>query len=911
MKKQWWVLLLTGLLVLSALFIGCDELDDDDDDSSPSEIEGLVGTWVMATGTVNEDDAVYSSVTEFEENGNGVSYVMTYGTNDMYEVWNFTWEDVEGELEIDPDGSDAAFTVDFNFNGDDIVEFSYLYNGHREETYYRVTTNRDNALYGLWNLTSMTIGGTPVEGATGTVNFGNDGDLYVNLDIEGEAITDTMSWSTLNNHIITLSDDDDDEIIGEVIAYVLNGTTLTVTVASEEGIQVNVFEKHVPGDLDPELVGRWMTYSMTSGGEVVDMREAIFFYDNGTGVSYHQEMDSEEYDVEAVNFLWEVVDGDLIVDTEQDDPMTIEYSIDGAALTIDFMMEGNAIVEVLVKWSDEIDNALVGEWVLESETVNGEPVEDAYSYVVLNDDGTGSYSSFGDSDDFTWCVNGEYLTIGNDDDYVGFSGMYTVSAEQFVFTEIYAQGTTVSTFIPYTPSEDLDPDLFGTWIGSTRYINGEIVDGYSIISLSQDGTGIFAFELEIEGNWQEYYQLVTWSTNGEGTLYLYEGETLIHTVTYAVNGDVANTELTNDNNEFVEQTYYKKTENNPADMVGTWVLESQTLEGSSNIMMSMAATAIMEADGSLTIYYSEDGQMGDEEEMIEAHGDWCVNGEYFLMHFESEVDDYMVAEAIQFSMPQSNVMEMVDPRDEGVYNFNYRKFEGTIDSDMVGTWVMYLTTTQVMEMEWLDSDNLQTIVANSDGTGTVYSAFDEGDDYLDEYEVEEFDFMWVVSDGRLIVVDEDGSGNVMPYTINGDFLQMTMQMYMEMEEDQYTTFTMLMDWVRHTGDLDSEVFGDWVLTDMLEDGTSVGVEEPVSITLNNDGTGEYTEDTITDNFSWSSSNGYLLVNVGGEDFPPELLEGIEYDVEAGELRITEYEVDYSEGMPQTITYVEIFTRPTR
>jgi|GEM_PF-3477849 len=906
MKKQWWVLLLTGLLVLSALFIGCEETDDDDDDSTgpSSELDGLIGTWVMASANVDGVPEYYSSVNEFEENGDGVSYSIVYGDEDEYEEWNFTWDDVDGDLEVDPDGSEEPFIVEVDFVNDNKVNMDYEYEGTRSEVYYRVTSDLDDDLYGLWSLVSATEDGTPIPDASGMINFTNDGDFFLNLTYNGEASVDTMTWSIASSALVILGDSDG-VVSGQVITYSISGTTLTAQVHDGEGLQVNVFEKYEAGDIDPDLVGQWMTYTMMSGGEYSDFRETVVFNDDGTGVSYHTDTDTEDYDTEITQFLWEVVDGDLIVDTEQDDPITIDYTIQDDLLTLDFVMETNPVTEVLVKWTDELDTELAGEWIMTSMTVNGMPEEIGYNLTVINDDGTGVYTFDEGEDEYTWCVNGDKMLISSDE-MVGYVGDYTVTEEEFVFTEYHADGEIVSTYEPFTPGEDLDPDLFGTWIGSTRYVDGSIIDGYSMIVLYPNGTGIFAFELEYPGDWQEYYHNVTWTTD-EGTLILYEGQTILHSVDYVVSGDHAATGYTDENNQVFEQTFYRMTGDNPSDLVGTWLMQSETLDGGPDVMMSMAATVELEAEGSATIYVMEYDEELEEDIIVEYYGEWCVADGYFLMRFMDEVEEYMVAEAIEYEMPQSNVLELTDPRDEGEYIFTYRKFVGTVDPDMVGTWVGYLMTMQTGMGNWSDSEQTQTIVANADGTGTTYSAYEMGEDENpgDYYEYDEVDFVWLVSDGLLLVIDDDGYGSVMPYTLDGDFMEMTMT-----ESEMDMRYTIVMNWVRATGESDVALLGEWVLTDVYEDGTSVGVEENITITFNNDGTGLYVEAEETGNFSWTTSNGYLVIHIDDNESPDNLFEGIEYSVEAGEFRVVEYKVDYS-GMPRTIEVVEVFTQPTR
>lgn len=61
----------------------------------------------------------------------------------------------------------------------------------------------------------------------------------------------------------------------------------------------------------------------------------------------------------------------------------------------------------------EYAQMLVGSWMVESMTLNGEDITPDYFVFMMNADGTGLFSDNGETEnnDFTWSVNGKVLTI--------------------------------------------------------------------------------------------------------------------------------------------------------------------------------------------------------------------------------------------------------------------------------------------------------------------------------------------------------------------------------------------------------------------------------------------------------------------------------------------------------------------
>lgn len=635
-------------------------------------------------------------------------------------------------------------------------------------------------------------------------------------------------------------------------------------------------------DSTDQLIGTWVRYSFEVEGETVVSPAIDIFRANGTGTAWYE--DEESYT--SQNYTWSLSGDTLTLELEHDGShvVMIEFLSDNR-IVFSHEADGGSWVDERVRLAEQIEQGMVGSWIMTAQTQDGTSIEPDNVRVTLNSDGTGTYTDPGGSSVFDWCAIEGFLVVLQSDN-VGFVMTYTTGQESFVLTEIREDGIYTMTFTPYDPPDDVVEAFVGTWVREAIYIDESYADIDAAITFREDGTG--SVIEEDQDSDEPLTFAFTWTATStmlnmiEGT-----GEWETH-ASYTLQGNRASLsyDLEIDGMTYqAEDTFYKQTDEHPEEVVGTWVQEAPYIGDG---YVEMEVTLVVDADGNLLIesrYYTQGEPWQDEQESWESS--WSVSEDRMLI-VDGETGLGM---AYQFTVNGSEAV--LSHPSMGTRNFLLN--EGELPGEAIGTWVPYhltlnneLQETMIMELRLHD-----------DGTCAV-SMLEYHEDGSETVQVDSMN--WIARDNKVLMTMIGSSlCEVLEYSIEGEQMTINRHEFMEWEG---RLDPMEIQFAKRSGELNPAAYGSWEKTGETLNGENSPDFDPASITLNEDGTGLYSdvEEDVDFTWSWTPGSPYVIHSymVEGE----RVSQASPVTLADNTLVLTSYFED--EG--HVITLVETFTR---
>jgi hypothetical protein len=888
MKKQFWLLmLLSGLLMFSSMFIACEE--DDEGDPTDITLSDLYGTWVAVSGTPNFEQLTLDI---------GESSAAYYTSADTTFMDEFTMDVVELEIVFEDfdyyEDNDFAITYDFS-EGNKIFTLTATVSGEEVTLvfmkYTLGTDDVDATLAKRWDLVTHSVDGTNHDGETGTLLLSADGTGSYE---SSEAELEEFDWRVVGNRFLQYSDN-----LGYVSTFTHDGSTLVATYVSSDGTEIYTFEEWVMPTND-DLVGTWMVHISTFDGVYNDDMKTVVFEESGIGV-VHREEEDEHIDE---SFSWWVVGEDTLMlnFTNPTELLTIVYSIENGTLEATTEADEMAIHEFLVKVTGDTDTELLGKWKLN--TIDGEPA-DVFETVELFEDGTGTFTEDTETNTFTWTVNNGKILVVNTDDILGFVNAYERVGDNFQVVSIDDEGNEeLAIYIPYVEASGLDEDLYGTWVLDTLTINESLTVYRSTITFYSDGSVYWVDQEDYDQEPEEVYG--TWTVE-EGTITVIDDdqEYIYLDVTYVVDGSMATFTGTDEDQNDFSAVYYGLTSDIDSELVGRWVEVSMLIDGNPEISTNSTVNLYSDGTGSYHSLYPDEGEEGDET--LHDYFIWAAyNGNIITASEEDGLGQVMTYEFFDGEAAFTSM-----EADEDVFMTiisTYHKFEGDNPAEYIGTWYSYLT---VVENEsgqiepFQMSNGYVTLEVFADGTGTI-NAQEMGNDPNEDPIFFENDFEWFIDSDMLYIIEEDGLGQAMEQSLTGDFFELVQTIGM----GEMGPATLTQSFVRSIEEFDATVVGSWDLDSVTQNGVPDPEMDEENLLINSDGTGTYTNPEENGVFTWESSNGYLIAAPDDEEVPDAIRMVIDYEIVEGNMVFTEYEVGFGDEAPLTIEVISTYVPAT-
>lgn len=585
-----------------------------------------------------------------------------------------------------------------------------------------------------------------------------------------------------------------------------------------------------PDSTTQDLVGTWVRYTFTVEGEPEYSPAADVFRSNGTGTAWY----NDDGTYTSQDYTW-TIDGDtlqLVLENDGNHTVMVEFLSDNR-IVFSHEADGGSWVDERFRMDDHVDQEVVGDWVMSSQTHEGTPVDVESVRLVINADGTGSYSDPEESSTFTWSAVEEFLVVLEPDNQ-GFVLGYSVSQETLSLTEIREDGTWVMTFSPFEPPDDIDPDFVGTWVRESIFLGTEYHDVQGTITFNVDGTGTALEE------WDEVEAFTfNWSVvNDTLTMTESEGEWTT-SAAFNMTGNRAdlyyNMEMEETNFE-VHDIFYKQTGETPSEVTGTWV-QAEPYAGEGYVEMEV--TFILHEDGNLLVeshFYDQSNPYW-EEDSFSMNASWSMSEDRILITDPSNG----LGMAYQWTVSGDEAVLIHPSMGTRTFLLN----EGTQPADVVGTWAPYQLTIGGELQETL----IMELRLHDDGTGAVI-LLDTGDD---TEEIQADTVSWVARDNKILLTTA-GSNlcEVMDYSINTGL--MTINHYDFLDEDG-SLVPMEIGFAKWTDELNPEAYGTWEKTGETRNGEEYQDYDNITLVFNDDGSGTYTDTSGETEFYWSWSPG--------------------------------------------------------
>jgi len=585
--------------------------------------------------------------------------------------------------------------------------------------------------------------------------------------------------------------------------------------ACDQLLNQNGNNEGVIGPVDNALAGKWVLYSSTDNQSVgSDYYAGIVFNSDGNGVHYELTFGSTGNDSTSVNpFQWSAENNVLHVELTNPpagQPSTFDMSyvvdLNGNRLTVNGTDGGTSYTEVYIKIATQHDGAVVGDWIVVS------PTEEAGARITLSSGGTGSYTSVDSSDvqSFTWATNSNYIGILLFNDVAGFIAGYSVSGDQITLT--MGDGSTMVLQRDTGGGETNDLRLIGRWVlySSPESAGEGSGDYYAGLMINGDGTGAhYSVYYDNEGNENTSSDPFQWSSDN-GVLHVEltsppPDAPATMDIPYTL--DLNSIRLTlnvPDSSGTSSEVYIKFGTDRDGDAVGDWIVVSPTDELGARITLS--------SDGSGS-YASADGSEV-------TNFTWVTNSDFIALLLYNDVAGFAAEYSVsgdQVTLTMGDGGTMVLQRDTG---------GGTIDTDLVGTWFLYMmdtNTSSTMTNRGVripraltgTSDVVYgmngTLILNDDGTG-VYRMYE--DDGMGGKTLYEQMLGWeVVVPGLLSVTITDNSGTQtaqVGYSVDGEELTLHIQ---DMAQDQPAADETYIRFSDDSGHRPSDYYGTFIMSD--------------------------------------------------------------------------------------------------
>ena len=647
-------------------------------------------------------------------------------------------------------------------------------------------------------------------------------------------------------------------------------------------------EDPIGPDSTDSFVGLWVRSALTVEGQPVDVMSTVQLNADSTGRMWLQDVQSGNRIVQ--NMTWSVLEGDsLEFDMSLSGLMYASYAHDGDNnITLTFEYEGETRVDEMVRWTGEIDQRLVGNWEMSSQTINGEPIDPDNVFLQFSADGTAQVTDEDGLTNFFWSVEGNQLihlradTLGYVVDYAAGGSSFTVTQHQE--GQLYVMG-----FVHAEVPEGLDEEIFGVWVQEPELMGEEQEMRLSVNTFLANGTGSRTESEEDTSVTMEF----NYSTSND-TLYVIDEENnLLYSGVYSITGNrLELVEIDEDTPD--PEVYWRYTGDHPAGVTGIWI-QNEMVRFEEGVEYEIGVTVDLRDDGSaiITSWGMARGEFEEWDDWEEVqHYFWSMTDNRLLLIEEMS----NLGMALQLEI-DGNSATLIDP--EGLTR-HFDLFEGDNPTELLGTWVVY-----GIQFNGEDEEFNGSLVVTLEGDGNA--TFSQVNRYRnqDDVEIVEYDsynFLWVSRDGVFYMIEPEHGGEIMSYTLEGEFLTIHST---EFHWQQETFIPMNVQFVRESGDLDENLFGTWIKTGETIDGVENPDFDPVTLVFQNDGSGNYTEQEESEEFTWTSNAGYLIPHTDSDDGTYEVVEAIAYGVDSSQMIFTEFERSDENNMQ---LLVEIFTR---
>lgn len=916
MKRKWLFLLLSVVMAMSFVFVACDETDEDNPDVL-TLAEKLEGTWVRQSGTNN--DVMYAARYTVVLDGTEMTI---HSDQEMPPLWlvfdptvQLTFAE-DGFVVTTSEHGDIEFTATLNDAGNDLVlELTYEEHAYSEHL-VKLGNTTATELVANWDLqTILAEGGEEPVAANGYINLlANRTGTMMMLDMQEE---EAISWCKTGDYLVIINTENK---IGAAVSYTIDGTTMTAVEQVMVPNLTYVFEKIEPqGDLDEYFFGTWMRSMGYEGDEFIEAEESVVFNSNGTGIHYRFDdedndpgkTDDDDDELVADPFSWAVDGEELVVTMDDGDIERMGFTKTNENVTVlEFEDDGVQLRLTFIRKTGDLDEDLYGMWSVISETIGGVPAEEFGGILTLNDDGTGSYSAFGEMEEFDWSVNPQqYFLIGIDHTVVGFVGSYVLEGDNLVLTTHEDDGEIVTTLAPFEPGNNIDENLAAAWmlesidmltedddIMPTTFIFG--LDGTGLVRTFVMWNETLSFKIDEDPEDPEIEDYIfTWQAS-EGTVTINFADTEMPMIEtgYQITGN----ELHFDEVQGLAMNFYRYGGELDPTFVGRWVEDIQFEIDPFGEMsdQKMSSTVEFKDDGEMTVY-----SMDMEDEPYEEEMEWLVSEDRLLIMM-----DDMFGMVVPYVFSNGEVSVLLTPA--GDDEMTFFKFTGTNPAEYVDTWHGFEISFEIPMMGEAAINMPGTLEINADGTGSTLMIDmdpEEGESLTFKVNEEEIgepeDFEWIISpSGKLIVITE----SMMSFVIDSEISEpvMTLSGIMgpmagiaEMEQT----------YVRHSDENDTQIVGIWNKTDELVNGTSTGETFEVTVTMMADGTMNYEDGDDSGEGTWNTNTTYLLIHAM-EEAPEGMVQVMEYTVSDTEMRVTVRMADDTAEIPSFVEITEVFTR---
>ncbi len=518
------------------------------------------------------------------------------------------------------------------------------------------------------------------------------------------------------------------------------------------------------------LVGSWYRYSFMAGSTNVFFQAKTVINSNGSGTTYTYDLVDGDVIPSTDYFTWTDNDNVMTIYNEDGD---VEFSgsftstSGGTVITTTYQEDGISMAETSVRECTGHEAGMVGTWQGVTYTLNGQAESIANWEFTFNEDGTYTFTGWGETDAGEWATDGAYFLGVSDDDPMGRGyGLYqytlsnndsTVTltgyegeidedsgypesyAVQLVFTKGTGGGVVV------------DTDLVGTW----HTYSYDLYDGSTNTRLniptkevlSDDGTGV---RVTIDdGNLET--ENFTWTANNNSiTVYDSDGN-VEFSGTYQISNNVVTTsfedEWTDGETYTITVTSVKETGDIDVNVPGDYVPSTYKID---DVLYYYEEYVVFNDDGTGSSTYI-DGDTGVSQDVT-----WSTNGLYMILYTE---DLQGLAYVLQYDWYTDGLLDINYYYEDARVTSQYVENTGELDTRLVGSW--YLTARTINNEDDPDMPDDATFILDADGNATG------------EWDGETYAFTMTTNEGWMLQFPTEYDvtvGTAYSYTVSGDAL---------------------------------------------------------------------------------------------------------------------------------------------
>lgn len=257
--------------------------------------------------------------------------------------------------------------------------------------------------------------------------------------------------------------------------------------------------------IDPALLGKWFTETVTTNGISYGISIKTVLNVNGTGYSValkNNEIMTEEFRWAAENQILKIYNNASGMETSGF--YTVCNNIH--SFTYEEPTKGYYVEQISIKNTGGIDNRIIGTWAESSSCVGGVPVY-YRQFLTLNENGAGSIQAANESkiesELFEWSTTANRILFENSPGLSHVS-VYNIDKGNLSLSQFNTLGELSITMLIQVTTE-IDTALIGIWVLESRTIDGVPSAGSAVMHLDGNGKGSF-----MESD--DYYTF-TWAVN--------------------------------------------------------------------------------------------------------------------------------------------------------------------------------------------------------------------------------------------------------------------------------------------------------------------------------------------------------------------------------------------------------------